>query len=163
MWPETSECAGPERDINTSGSEVIQVIGRSNFDLDLWMSVQQLWQYGQETGADETRRCADTHTPASAAVRCFREQETEPFDTVQHLAGFVEQPLALVREGHGMRGAVKEPDAVSASEAADCPGDAGGGHDLTGWLWTGLIERISQDRRSWTCGEVRRRVRSRWC
>jgi len=22
--------------------------------------------------------------------------------------------------------------------------------DLTGWLWTGLIERISQDRRSWT-------------
>ena len=36
-------------------------------------------------------------------------------------------------------------------------------HDLTGWLWTGLIERISQDRRSWTCGEVRRRVRSRWC
>ncbi|GAB6969888.1 hypothetical protein JCM16408A_06360 [Methylobacterium phyllosphaerae] len=21
--------------------------------------------------------------------------------------------------------------------------------DLTGWLWTGLIERISQDRRSW--------------
>ncbi|KQT86658.1 hypothetical protein ASG60_14405 [Methylobacterium sp. Leaf469] len=35
--------------------------------------------------------------------------------------------------------------------------------DVTGWLWTGLIERISQDRRSWTCGEVRRRVRSRWC
>jgi hypothetical protein len=35
--------------------------------------------------------------------------------------------------------------------------------DLTGWLWTGLIERISQDRRSWTCGEVRRRARSRWC
>ena len=23
-------------------------------------------------------------------------------------------------------------------------------NDLTGWLWTGLIERISQDRRSWT-------------
>lgn len=22
--------------------------------------------------------------------------------------------------------------------------------DLTGWLWTGLIERISQDQRSWT-------------
>ena len=35
--------------------------------------------------------------------------------------------------------------------------------DLTGWLWTGLIERISQDRRSRTCGEVRRRTRSRWC
>ncbi|MCJ2070980.1 SMP-30/gluconolactonase/LRE family protein [Methylobacterium sp. J-030] len=35
--------------------------------------------------------------------------------------------------------------------------------DLTGWLWTGLIERISQDQRSWTCGEVRRRVRSRSC
>jgi len=34
--------------------------------------------------------------------------------------------------------------------------------DLTGWLWTGLIERISQDRRSRTCGEVRRRARSRW-
>jgi transposase-like protein len=34
---------------------------------------------------------------------------------------------------------------------------------LTGWLWTGLIERISQDQRSWTCGEVRRRVRSRSC
>ncbi|MBB5757149.1 hypothetical protein HNR00_001860, partial [Methylorubrum rhodinum] len=31
--------------------------------------------------------------------------------------------------------------------------------DLTGWLWTGLIERISQDRRSRTCGEVRKRVR----
>ncbi|AWN40566.1 hypothetical protein DK389_08515 [Methylobacterium durans] len=24
-----------------------------------------------------------------------------------------------------------------------------GGSDLTGWLWTGLIARISQDRRSW--------------
>ena len=35
--------------------------------------------------------------------------------------------------------------------------------DLTGWLWTGLIERISQDRRSRTCGEVRRRARSRSC
>ncbi|MHC2001808.1 hypothetical protein ACYQR9_15410 [Methylobacterium sp. CM6241] len=35
--------------------------------------------------------------------------------------------------------------------------------ELTGWLWTVLIEKISQDRRSWTCGEVRRRVRSRWC
>jgi hypothetical protein len=35
--------------------------------------------------------------------------------------------------------------------------------DLTGWLWTGLIERISQDRRSRTCGEVKRRARSRWC
>lgn len=35
--------------------------------------------------------------------------------------------------------------------------------DLTGWIWTGLIERISQDQRSWTCGEVRRRVRSRSC
>ncbi|APX84467.1 hypothetical protein BV511_06905 [Methylorubrum extorquens] len=33
--------------------------------------------------------------------------------------------------------------------------------DLTGWLWTGLIERISQDRRSRTCGEDRRRARSR--
>src|SRR6478735_3829943 len=32
--------------------------------------------------------------------------------------------------------------------------------DLTGWLWTGLIERISQERRSRTCGEVRRRARS---
>ena len=37
------------------------------------------------------------------------------------------------------------------------------GIDLTGWLWTGLIERISQDRRSRTCGEVRRRARSRLC
>ncbi|KAB7783541.1 Mobile element protein [Methylorubrum populi] len=37
------------------------------------------------------------------------------------------------------------------------------GLDLTGWLWTGLIERISQDRRSRICGEVRRRVRSRSC
>jgi len=35
--------------------------------------------------------------------------------------------------------------------------------DLTGWLWTGLIERISQDRRSWTCGEDRRRAQSRSC
>jgi hypothetical protein len=35
--------------------------------------------------------------------------------------------------------------------------------DLTGWLWTGLIERISQDRRSRTCGEVRRRARSMLC
>ncbi|MER2250116.1 DJ-1/PfpI family protein, partial [Methylorubrum podarium] len=34
-----------------------------------------------------------------------------------------------------------------------------GESDLTGWLWTGLIERISQDRRSRTCGEDRRRVR----
>ncbi|WP_238200388.1 transposase, partial [Methylobacterium tardum] len=37
------------------------------------------------------------------------------------------------------------------------------GTDLTGWLWTGLIERISQDQRSRTCGEVRRRARSRLC
>ncbi|WP_245296429.1 hypothetical protein [Methylorubrum extorquens] len=37
----------------------------------------------------------------------------------------------------------------------------GGPGDLTGWLWTGLIERISQDRRSRTCGEDRRRARSR--
>ena len=35
--------------------------------------------------------------------------------------------------------------------------------DVTGWLWTGLIERISQDRRSRRYGEVRRRTRSRWC
>jgi hypothetical protein len=33
--------------------------------------------------------------------------------------------------------------------------------DLTGWLWTGLIERISQDRRSRTCDEDRRRARSK--
>ncbi|MGA4555242.1 DUF6538 domain-containing protein [Methylorubrum aminovorans] len=35
--------------------------------------------------------------------------------------------------------------------------------DLTGWLWTGLIERISQGGRSRTCGEDRRRAQSRWC
>ena len=35
--------------------------------------------------------------------------------------------------------------------------------NLTGWLWTGLIERISQDQRSRACGEVRRRARSRLC
>jgi hypothetical protein len=28
--------------------------------------------------------------------------------------------------------------------------DGNGWGDLTGWFWTGLIERISQDRRSWT-------------
>lgn len=37
------------------------------------------------------------------------------------------------------------------------------GSGLTGWFWTELIERISEDRRSRTCGEVRRRTRSRWC
>jgi len=35
--------------------------------------------------------------------------------------------------------------------------------DLTGWLRTGLIERISQDRGSWRWSEDRGRVRSRWC
>ncbi len=35
--------------------------------------------------------------------------------------------------------------------------------DLTGWLWTGLIERISLDRGSRTCDEDRRRARSRSC
>ena len=38
-------------------------------------------------------------------------------------------------------------------ERSGIPGgrrDEGVQTDLTGWLWTGLIERISQDRRSWT-------------
>jgi hypothetical protein len=56
---------------------------------------------------------------------------------------------------------------IPSARAQGAPGGTGaggniaGGSDLTGWLWTGLIERISQDRRSWPCGEVRKRVRSR--
>lgn len=35
--------------------------------------------------------------------------------------------------------------------------------DLTGWLWTGLIERISLDQRSWERSEDGSRTRSRSC
>lgn len=35
--------------------------------------------------------------------------------------------------------------------------------DLTDWLWTGLIERISQARRSGTYDEIGKRVRSNSC
>ena len=40
--------------------------------------------------------------------------------------------------------------AISASSAAVCSCRWRSAPDLTGWFWTGLIEKISQDRRSWT-------------
>lgn len=97
-------------------SEVIQVIGRSNFDHNFWMSVQQFRQYWQKTGVDEPCRCADPHSPASASVRRFRKQGAEPLDAPQHITGLVEPPFTLVHKGYGTRGTVEEPDTCSASK-----------------------------------------------
>jgi DNA-binding transcriptional LysR family regulator len=72
--------------------------------------------------------------------------------------------LTLTEAGETFRAGIANN--LEGLQAAIAGVSAGGGEpvgDLTGWLWTGLIERISQDRRSWTCGEVRRRARSRWC
>ena len=83
-------------------------------------------------------------------------------DTVDRAAKLTGQLLAFARRqalklevfdiGPQLGAVADMPDAVTGArirvvtEVPDAPCFV----DLTGWLWTGLIERISQDRRSWT-------------